>query len=266
MGAVADAQRPVRAIILTTQRTGSTFLVGCLQSHPQIHCITELLVGAHLEPPAFLRTSRFGTKASRFLMSGGWYPTRAMRRFYAEGDRPVRVFKAMYNQVSVPWTLRWLTRNTDIHVLHLSRRNLLKLHVSRLLMPTRRNRIWEPHTTEPLPPVATRVDPAAAIAQMRQARADYQRFEELFRAHPRLPLVYEDLIEGQRLAPAEGRRICDFLGVADRPMGSSLIKMNPESLRVMVTNYDELAAELAPTEFASLLDPEAGEEGACASS
>jgi hypothetical protein len=266
LGAVRQGSGPIRAIILTTQRTGSTFLVGALQSHPEINCITELLVGAHLEPPAFLRTSRLGTKASRFLMSGGWYPTRAMRRFYASSDKPVSIFKAMYNQVSVPWTLRYLTRETDVHVLHLSRRNLLKMHVSRLLMPTRRNRIWEPHTTEPLPPVRTRVDPAAAIDQMRRARADYERFEELFRAHRRLALVYEDLIEGQRLKPAEGRRICDFFGIPERPMSASLIKMNPESLKAMVSNYDELASALAGTEFASLLDPDADEERSCASS
>ncbi len=256
---------PIRAIILTTQRTGSTFLVGCLQSHPDIHCITELLVGAHLEPPAFLRTSRTGTKAARFIMSGGWYPTRAMRRFYAGSAKPVSIFTAMYNQVSVPWTLRWLTRNTDIHVLHLSRRNLLKMHVSQLLMPTRRNRIWEPHTTEPLPPVTTRVDPATALDEMRKARQAFRHFEDLFRAHPRLPIVYEDLIENQGLRRSEGERICGFFGIPYRSMQSSLVKMNPESLRVMVTNYDELADAVSRSEFADLLDPEPGEEAACAS-
>jgi hypothetical protein len=266
LGAVQNGNGPIRAIILTTQRTGSTFLVGCLQSHPGINCITELLVGAHLEPPAFLRTSRTGTKAARFLMSGGWYPTRAMRRFYAASDRPVSIFKAMYNQVSVPWTLRYLTRNTDIHVLHLSRRNLLKMHVSQLLMPTRRNRIWEPHTTEPLPPVTTHVDPAVALEQMRKARDAYRHFEDLFRAHRRLPIVYEDLIEDQRLRPSEGARICEFFRIPYHPMQSSLIKMNPESLKVMVTNYDELADAVSRTEFASLLDPDPEEERACASS
>ena len=157
-------------------------------------------------------------------------------------------------------------RNTDIHVLHLSRRNLLKMHVSQLLMPTRRNRIWEPHTTEPLPPVTTRVDPALALEQMRKARTAYQHFDELFKDHRRLPIVYEDLIENQRLRPAEGARICDFFGIAYRPMQSSLIKMNPESLKAMVTNYDELADAVSRTEFAGLLDPDVDEERACASS
>jgi hypothetical protein len=266
VGAMPTRNSPARAIILTTQRTGSTFLVGCLKSHPDVHCETEILVGAQLEPPSFLRTSRFGTKASRFLMSGGWYPTRAIRRFYAASDKPVSVFKAMYNQVAVPWTLRYLQRETDVAILHLSRRNLLKMYVSQLLMPTRRNRIWEPHTTEPLPPVTTRVDPSAALEHMRRARADYERFERLFSGHRRLPLVYEDLIDGQRLRADQGRRICDFFGIPDRPMQSSLVKMNPESLQAMVTNYDEMADAIARTEFAELLDGDDEEAKACASS
>jgi hypothetical protein len=172
----------------------------------------------------------------------------------------------MYNQVSVPWTLRYLRRETGIDILHLSRRNLLKMYVSQLLMPTRRNRIWEPHTTEPLPPVTTRVEPPAALEHMRRARADYQRFEALFGAHRRLSLVYEDLIDGQRLRADQGRRICDFFGIPDRPMQSSLVKMNPESLQAMVTNYDEMADAIARTEFAELLDGDDEEAKACASS
>ena len=145
-------------------------------------------------------------------MSGGWLPTRAIRRH-----------------------------------------NLLKMHVSQLLMPTKRNAIWEPHTTEPLPPVKTHVDPAMALEQMRKARARYQEFDAMFARHPRLPLVYEELIEDQQLRRAEGRRICDFLGVKDHAMQSSFIKLNPESLAAMVSNYDELASVIGKTEFAEML-------------
>jgi hypothetical protein len=245
--------RPVRAIILTTQRTGSTFLVECLASHPDIRSITELLVGAHLEPPALVRSSRSLTKAARFLMAGGWQPTRAIRRFYAAVEKPVGIFKVMYNQLAYPPTLACLRRDTEIRVLHLSRRNLLKMHVSQLLMPRKRNAIWEPHTTEPLPPVTVCVDPAAAIDAMRRARRWYAHFEGLFAGHRRLAVVYEDMLDQQRLRPSEGARICEFLGVPDHPMRSGFIKLNPESLEAMVTNYGELAEAVSRTEFADLL-------------
>jgi hypothetical protein len=215
--------RPVRAIMLSTQRTGSTFLVECLASHPDIHSVTELLVGAHLEPPALVRSSRTLTKAARFLMAGGWHPTRAIRKFYAAVEKPVGIFKIMYNQLAYPPTLASLTRDTDIRVLHLSRRNLLKMHVSQLLMPRKRNAIWEPHTTEPLPPVTVRVDPAAAIDAMRKAKHRYRHFEGLFARHRRLAVVYEDMLDGQGLRASEGARICGFLGVGEHPLRSRFI-------------------------------------------
>ena len=62
-----------------------------------------------------------------------------------------------------------------------------------------------------------------------------------------------------------GAMLIGFFGIAWHPMQSSLVKMNPESLRAMVTNYDELADAVSRSEFAELLDPEPGEEAACAS-
>jgi hypothetical protein len=77
---------------------------------------------------------------------------------------------------------------------------------------------------------------------------------KFFERHPRLQVSYESLFDGPRLQAETGRRICDFLGVAYHRMQSKLRKLNPESLRDMVTNYDELAGAIARTEFADMLD------------
>ena len=45
-----------------------------------------------------------------------------------------------------------------------------------------------------------------------------------------------------------------FLGIAQQPMHSKLVKMNPELLREMITNYDEVSRRIRQTEFADLLD------------
>jgi hypothetical protein len=67
-------------------------------------------------------------------------------------------------------------------------------------------------------------------------------------------VAYESLFNGQDLQPEVGRRLCEFLGVEPRPMKSTLVKVNPESLRDIVTNYDELIAALAKTEFAGSVE------------
>ena len=69
-----------------------------------------------------------------------------------------------------------------------------------------------------------------------------------------MQLSYETMIDGQALQRDLGHKVCEFLGIADQPMHSKLVKMNPVDLRSMVTNYDELAAGVGKTEFADLLD------------
>lgn len=240
-----------KAIILTTQRTGSTFLVHCLDTHPEIYCAGELLIGVPERPtPGYRGRFQKLYKLKNIIKSGAWMPKRRLNRFFDGGEKRVRVFKAMYNQLAYPPSLRYLRAHREIRVIHLCRQNLLKNYVSRLLMPKR----LQVQTREPVAAITVRVDPDHAIATMREAQKRHEYFASLFSEHPRLPISYETLIDGQFLNADTGRRICEFLGVAWQPMQASLTKLNPESLRDMVENYDELAAALSRTEFAEMLD------------
>ena len=247
---VSDSRRS-RAVILTTQRTGSTFLVDCLGSHPQIECASEILIG-DADVPVDEPRGRFKqvSKFTRLIRSGAWRPGQRMNEFFAGGTAQVRVFKAMYNHLANPFALRYLQRNEDVRILHLRRHNVLKAHVSRLLMP-KRARV---QVFEPVDAVQVQVDPAEVVASMRIARSHYERFERLFEKHQRLPLAYEELFDGKYLQAGTASRVCDFLGVSQHPMQSRIVKLNPESLRDMVSNYDELAEAVSRTEFADMLE------------
>ena len=240
-----------RAVILTTQRTGSTSLVVSLGTHPDIECAGEILIGAPDTPKPQVR-GRFKTvvRIANIVRSGAWMPGRRMERFYAGGNARVRAFKVMYNQLANPFALRYLRGDPTIRVMHLRRQNLLKVHVSRLLMG-KRERV---QATAPVDAVRTHVAPREAIAAMRRAREQFERFEALFGGHPRLQLDYESLFDGQELSAGTTDAICEFLAVARHPMRSKLTKLNPESLQDMVTNYDELAAAVRHSEFADMLD------------
>lgn len=241
----------IRAVILTTQRTGSTSLVGCLGSHPEIECASEILVGDP-DIPARRKGGRFKrvVKLANFITSGAIFPARRMHDYFAGGSARVRMFKVMYNQLANPFALRYLKEHEDIRIVHLRRHNLLKVHVSKLLMP-KRSRV---QVVAPVDVVQIRVNPAEAIASMRKTRELYERHERLFARHPRLPLTYEELFDGQHLQATTAARVCEFLDVAPFPMKSSIIKLNPESLREMVTNFQELAEAVSRTEFADMLD------------
>jgi LPS sulfotransferase NodH len=243
-----------KAIILTTQRSGSTFLQQCLQSHPEIYCVGELLiVGLGVRLPDAMNRFRTVSKLTRFALSGAWLPTRLMDRFFAMDEAKAKVFKAMYNHIANPWTQRYLVTHTDIRILHLRRRNLLKQYVSYLLLGKPRVKHWQPHATEPIPAAQIVVSPRAAIEYMRRACEQFPRYEGVFSGHSRLGLVYEEMIDGKSLRAEVADQICDFLQVTRRPMTSKLVKINPERLQEMVKNYEELAAAVRKTEFASLL-------------
>jgi LPS sulfotransferase NodH len=244
-----------RAIILTTQRTGSTFLEDCLTTHPEIFCEGEILMaGMTIRVPHLIHDSRQLAKLYRFIVGGAWNPTHLMTRFFSSGDKPVRIFKAMYNHLAVPCTLRYLQRDEAIRVLHLRRHNVLKQYVSKLLLSKPRVKAWQPHATKPVPVVRTHVDPEKALENMRKTRAQYEHFERIFASHPRLALVYESMIADGALSTDVQQRICAFLGVSYHAMHSPLIKINPDRLQEMVINYEELARAVKHSEFADLLD------------
>ena len=76
-----------KGIILTTQRSGSTFIADCLQSHPEVFCPGEILQkGLGVELPDLIYRFRNLTKVSQFVMSGAWNSPRLMDRFFATGD------------------------------------------------------------------------------------------------------------------------------------------------------------------------------------
>jgi hypothetical protein len=246
-----DMDGPVRAMVLTTQRTGSTFLMECLDSHPDIHCTGEILNGQpDTFAPAARGPARYLIKFVRIARTGAWLPHYRLEQFYGRNYARVSCFKVMYNQLARPFALRYFLGHPEIRVIHLARQNLLKVHVSNLLMQKRR--FLQARAPEPV--VWVRVDPAKAIAAIRAAVARHKRYETLFARHACLNVDYESLFDGALLQAATAERICDFLGIPRQPMKSGIVKLNPESLRDMVKNYDELAEAISRTELAGMLE------------
>ncbi len=244
----------MKAIILTSQRSGSTFLGGCLESHPSIKSYGELLVGGNVVAPSPLRGKRMLTTLYRYIVVRAWDPVGIMERYYAREEAPVVLFRAMYNHVDNRAVRAWLVAHKEVRVIHLRRDNLLKQHVSKLLLGAKRERPWQPHTDHKIPVVSVRVSPERAIKEIQRVRDYFARFEQLLAGHRKIELVYERMYNGQTLSQEAWGKISGLLEVDAANVGSELVKMNPNDLRPMVRNYDELAAALAGTEFARFLD------------
>jgi hypothetical protein len=81
--------------------------------------------------------------------------------------------------------------------------------------------------------------------------ADHERYIQAFSGHDIWPLDYEDLVEDRNGALAD---VQDFLGVKSRRLAPTTQRQNPEPLRDLIANYDELYAALQNTPGAAYFD------------
>jgi hypothetical protein len=85
----------------------------------------------------------------------------------------------------------------------------------------------------------------------KQTRAWEQAAMNRFRNHPTLQISYEDLVGHAREANA---KLLGFLGLPEGTLRTGLRQQNPESLRELITNYDELKSAFLHTPWYSYFD------------
>jgi hypothetical protein len=257
----------MKALIVASQRSGSTFLAKCLNSHSQIRCVyAELLLAFDWKDHLTLMW-RAGDRLEQYLTEGAIPPKvrdafRTRKPAWAsweelEGSElaPVMMTKIMYNQLLTSPSLdRYIMANTDIRVIHLRRDNLLKQHVSNVLNRQSAQHSRLSHTTQPVPPVAAHINARKAVLHMRVTRALQNWYVRRLSAHYSVELLYETMIEAGGLSDAASKAVFELLDVPPEPLGADLVKVNPDSLRDIVTNYDDLARALTGTEFEKYLE------------
>ncbi len=256
-GEARSAAKPVRFIVLSTQRSGSTWVVDMLNSHPQVTCYGALFlpegqgkqpVGAQM--PYFYDLMRQEGRSRILHPVLGW-------RFVSSVFRNTRGgtavgFKLMYSQFKyVPWLLLYLTLRR-VRVVHLVRSNKLD-HVISTASARARGQFhqWDGEQVEN-PPV--RLEPERVVDQIRWEETKVRRARRilaLLRA-PRLEITYEELVQD----PSRYDDVLTFIGAptSEGQLTTSLRKWNRRGYEASVENLDELRAALRGTPYAALLD------------
>lgn len=252
----------VKFIIVSHQRSGSAFFTTLLNSSPQILCLRECLLLREVGPASEYNFVRFLTRHlppnihSIFQLAPEEQNTLFKQHIesYLEetfAERPgveAIGFKFMYDQIRrFPMAIRWMERK-GVYVIHLIRRNTLKTILSWL---TRTERGF-PHSTEPVPPVKVRVDCKPLKNELHFIRGNIEKHRKDFSQQFRyLEVFYEDLV---KFRERELLRIGSFLGLG--PLGhlnTDLVKLNSDSIKDIVENYDGLEFTLKGTPFYPLL-------------
>jgi hypothetical protein len=274
-----------RFIILSGPRTGSHLLAQALNAHPNIVCFREVFNGE-------LELVQFGVEGYDDH-SKAEYDRREEdavsflnERVFCEWPSDVQAvgFKFHYtHHWAFPGLLEHLTQDRELAVVHLRRENALRRLVSlklaeqtgvwlqeeapkptlsagKALLALRRpvvalRRLGE--MVRRAPQAVTPGKPQVVITPeelQEHVIADAMRqgsHLDLYKDHPMLDVTYRDLVE--RGDEAFGS-VCDFLGVKRRRFSTTLQRQNPEPLRDLIENYDELREAFAGTPEEAFFD------------
>ena len=243
-------------VVLSTQRSGSTWVVDMLTSNPRVVAYSELFMhggegkpkwGQEQDLPYWQTYSR----DKRRLAKPYWlwhYLGEAYR------ERPgidAVGFKLMYSQltrISRPlMPALWLKR---VRIIHLIRRNALDVVLSKEAGAARQGRLHA-REGEQVERVRVRLETDELMRRMtlheREVAGARVRFKRV--GLPYREVVYEDLAADE----SGFAELFEFLEVEPAPVSSSLQKLNPSAHEELIENYGEVQAALADTEYDELL-------------
>lgn len=271
-----------RFMTLSGPRTGSTLLQEALNSSPEIHCFGEIF--NDLVKNIDYRVDGYDMWSDEDMALRSASPVEFLRqRIFCRHAEPVRAvgFKFHYGHF---WfhsgLMEALRDDRDLAVIHLTRRNLVRVFVSDKI--AERTRVYRRSVERAQQGPVTRLRatlrmanlgravrrPTRALARVLSAlsdtpptlslnvdveelrvylyrtRSSIERWAEIMRDHPTMEVAYEDMAPDP--APTFERAQA-FLRVTPRRLAVVLERQNPQPLRMLIENFDEVHAALRDT-------------------
>jgi LPS sulfotransferase NodH len=246
-------------VVLSTQRSGSTWVVDMLNSHPRVLAYSELFMHGGEGRP------KWGTEQDllywqTFIAEKGggrlrrqyWLWHYLGRAFAARPGIDAVGFKLMYSQltrIAKPlMPALWLRR---ARIVHLLRRNALDVVLSKKAGEARQG-VLHARSGDGVQPVRLQLDTDELLERMvaheRQIEGARVRFKHV--GVPYQEVFYEDLVANEK----EGfDSLFRSLGVEPAPVSSSLQKVNPTAHEELIENYAEVRDALEGTRYAHQL-------------
>jgi hypothetical protein len=154
-----------------------------------------------------------------------------------------------------PYTVQYMQR-ANAHVLHVVRRNKLRIHVSEEIAKLTSR--WSAQRQDQLPKHKPRLllDPRLTLKRVAELHKEEETARKLLAAcQDCREFVYEEMFDAEgnfTLAVGEiAKAILDVARIDRRPPN---LRMNPEPLSELVENYEEVRSEFAATPFGWMVE------------
>jgi LPS sulfotransferase NodH len=135
----------------------------------------------------------------------------------------------------------------DVRIIHLIRKNTLKMIVSREI--ARKRGVY--FSTKPLQPIKVTLDANNVAREIQKAADAVEKYRQRIGAFPVLEVFYEEFVANHQY---ESKRLLEFLDCdVDVQLTSNLVKTSKGSLDALVENYAEVHRALEHSPFKCLL-------------
>ena len=236
----------VNFLIVGIQRSGTTYIRRCLDSHSMIKCHGEVFQKRYRDPFGYYEyISGSLLRRTGNVLFRGLVVDRYLDYLSSASTEPFVGFKLMRSQVRrIPYRFPMLLgrlKRGDIKVIQIVRRNVLKTHLSRLSTQVS----GRYHAKSDVDVTKLMVDTSCLISGLDKIRAENEWWLEFLSGTGSMVVEYENFVADKE---AESRRILDFLGISHyEELSSANRKINPDDISELVMNYSEVASMLHDT-------------------
>ncbi len=241
-------QNKPKFCILTTQRSGSAWLVSLLDSHPQIKAFYEIFL-AHWAGDDFIVSFPNYQKENAGLRP--WITFKYLNELDRyPGEHETIGFKIMYNQLGRhPEILAKLVAD-NYKIIHLVRENYLDIAISSASMV--QNGLIHSKTDVNAKPVT--LEPSSLLKSLSRQEGFFNLAQLILKTLPlpKLQITYQDLCQDQR---ATLNLLTNFLEIPNSEyiLSSDRKKVNKGSYRQKIANYEQVMQALSGTKFEKML-------------
>jgi LPS sulfotransferase NodH len=242
----------VKFVVLTSSRTGSTWLIDLLNMQPKVEAHGELFLEQPRSSPAMAGRADY----RRFIEVHGVLGLARAARVFSyltelyRGQSTIG-FKLMYSQLRRHPEIFAFMAFRRLRVVHLTRRNHIDVIISEELAKVTGASHAQVGKKTDVPMVY--LDPTTLVDRIRRRNRKPKQARCLIwlSACPSIEVTYEALLEEKQ----EFARILDFLGIAcpTTQKQSNLVKRGARSHRDAIANYDEVSQVLKSTPFSNML-------------
>lgn len=240
-----------RFVVVTTQRSGSNWLVDRLADHPDILMIRAEVFRSSVTRPRSYREYRDANQVRR--VAGVIAPAvtkaeylRWLRRVAVAEGAHSHGFRIMYDQLRRNPSVVPVLFATRTPILHLVRTNVLETHVS--AAAARESGLYVTRSTKTTPSVTLECD--GLVEALDRRAALIERHRRLLPRPQTLEVPYERLVADP---DDETGRVLRFLGVEPKVLTARIQRTGHRPLCDRIQNDDEVRATLAGTIYETML-------------